>query len=49
MFWDDIKLVTEMVNKYGLRLPFVDIGGITTVGCVDYDLTIKSGDRKSVV
>jgi SAM-dependent methyltransferase len=27
MFWDGIKLVTEQLEKYGLRTPFADLGG----------------------
>lgn len=43
MFWDDIKLVTEQVEKYGLRKPFVDLGGLERPCIADYDLTIKTG------
>jgi putative methyltransferase (TIGR04325 family) len=45
MFWDDIKLVTEQVEKYGLREPFFDLGGLSTPTIADYDLTIKTGDQ----
>jgi hypothetical protein len=47
MFWDDIKLVTEQVEKYGLRLPFVDLGGMETPCIADYDLTIETGDQNA--
>lgn len=36
MFYDDIKLVEEMVGKYGLKLPFVDLGGHEHPWTVDY-------------
>lgn len=45
MFWDDIKLVTEQVQKYGLREPFFDLGGLEKPVVADYDLTIKTGDQ----
>lgn len=45
MFWDDIKLVTEQVEKYGLRKPFVDLGGMERPCIADYDLTIATGDQ----
>lgn len=45
MFWDDIKLVTEQVQKFGLRKPFVDLGGLEKPVIADYDLTIKTGDQ----
>lgn len=45
MFWDDIRLVTEQVEKYGLRGKFVDIGGLENSGVADYDLTIATGDQ----
>ncbi|MEG3989216.1 methyltransferase, TIGR04325 family [Microcoleus sp. S28C3] len=47
MFWDDIKLVTEQVQKYGLRKPFVDLGGLEKPTIADYDLTIKTGDQSA--
>lgn len=45
MFWDDIKLVTEQVEKYGLRKRFVDLGGCERPCIADYDLTIATGDQ----
>ena len=45
MFWDDIKLVTEQVQKFGLRKPFVDLGGLNQPVIADYDLTIKTGEQ----
>lgn len=47
MFWDDIKLVTELVGKYGLRRPFVDLGGQDRPTIADYDLTIATGDQEA--
>jgi hypothetical protein len=47
MFWDDIKLITGVINKYGLREPFVDLGGEPGTACVDYERTIKTGDQKA--
>ena len=47
MFWDDIKLVTEQVEKYGLRLPFADFGGMERPCIADYDLTIVTGDQNA--
>lgn len=45
MFWDDIKLVTEQVEKYGVMLPFADLGGLEQPCIADYDLTIATGDQ----
>lgn len=47
MFWDDIKLVTEQVEKYGLRKPFADLGGMERPCIADYDLTIATGDQNA--
>lgn len=47
MFWDDIKLVTEQVEKYGLRKPFADLGGMDQPCIADYDLTIATGDQSA--
>ena len=45
MFWDDIKLVTEQVERHGLRTPFADLGGMESPCIADYDLTIATGDQ----
>lgn len=45
MFWDDIVLVTEQIQKYGLRGRLVDIGGLAQPCIADYDLTIATGDQ----
>ena len=45
MFWDDVKLVTEQVEKYGLRTPFADLGGTEDPCIADYDLTMATGDQ----
>lgn len=45
MFWNDIELVTEQVEKYGLRKPFVDLGGMDRPCIADYALTIATGDQ----
>lgn len=47
MFWDDIKLVTEQVSRYGLRGTLVDIGGMEKPCIADYDLTIATGDQNA--
>jgi hypothetical protein len=47
MFWDDIKLVTEQIEKYGLRRPFADLGGMERPCIADYDLTIATGDQNA--
>ncbi len=47
MFWDDILLVTEQIEKYGLRGKFVDIGGLDHPCIADYDLTIATGDQNA--
>ncbi|MDJ1172664.1 methyltransferase, TIGR04325 family [Roseofilum capinflatum] len=47
MFWDDIKLVTEQVQKYGLRKPFVDLGGLEKPTIADYNITIQTQDQYS--
>ena len=43
MFYDDIRLVTEQINKYGLKLPMVDIGGLSDTSAADYEITKKTG------
>lgn len=47
MFWDDIILVTEQIEKYGLRQPFVDLGGLEQPCIADYDLTTRTGDQNA--
>ena len=47
MFWNDIELVTEQVEKYGLRTPFVDLGGMERPCIADYPLTIATGDQRA--
>lgn len=47
MFWDDIKLVTEKVQSYGLRLPLADLGGVRRPCIADYDLTIATGEQSA--
>ena len=44
MFLKDIELVTAMVKKYGLILPFADLGGLKAkdLTVADYQRTIKS-------
>jgi hypothetical protein len=43
MFWDDIVLVTEQLQKYGVRKPFVELGGMKRPCIADYTLTRDSG------
>ena len=45
MFWDDIVLVTELMSKYGLREPLVDLGGLEHPSIADYERTIATGDQ----
>lgn len=45
MFWDDIVLVTEQVEKYGLRKPFADLGGMNRPCIADYTITRDTGDQ----
>lgn len=47
MFWDDIRLVTEQIEKYGIRKPFVDLGGMEQPCIADYDLTMATGDQQA--
>lgn len=47
MFWDNILLVTEQIEKYGLRGRFVDIGGLEHPCIADYDLTIATRDQNA--
>jgi putative methyltransferase (TIGR04325 family) len=47
MFWDDIKLVTQQIEKYGLRQPFIDLGGLDRPVIADYDLTLHTGDQNA--
>ena len=43
MFFNDILLVRESIAKYGLQLPFVDLGGLHAkdITVAQYDLTIQ--------
>jgi SAM-dependent methyltransferase len=45
MFWDDIRLVTEQIEKYGLQLPMADLGGMDYPCIADYNLTIATGEQ----
>lgn len=47
MFWDDILLVTEQVEKYGMRAPFADLGGMNRPCIADYTLTRDSGVQEA--
>lgn len=47
MFWDDIKLVTEQIEKYGLRKPFADLGGMNFPWMADYELTRDTGEQEA--
>jgi len=47
MFWDDIKLVTEQIEKYGLRKPLVDLGGLEQPVIADYELTVQTKDQQA--
>lgn len=47
MFWDDIVLVTDLVEKYGFRAPFVDLGGQAQPCVADYVLTVETGDQNA--
>lgn len=47
MFWNDIKLVTEQLEKYGYRGPFGDLGGMEQPCIADYELTIATGDQNA--
>lgn len=38
MFWDDVVLVTETFQKYGVQLPIADLGGQANPVLADYDL-----------
>lgn len=46
MFLDDLKLVEEQINKYGLRKPFVDLGGLGRPCLADYEITMRTGVQK---
>lgn len=45
MFLDDIHLVTEQLQKYGLRKPMVDLGGLAKPTIADYAITMRTGDQ----
>jgi hypothetical protein len=47
MFWDDIKLVSEVVSRYGLVKPLTDLGGLERPCIVDYDRTKKTRRQES--
>jgi SAM-dependent methyltransferase len=40
VFYDDIALVTQAVGRYGLRLPFADLGGHERPLTVDYERNV---------
>ena len=42
MFWDDIKLVTEQIEKYGLRSPMLDLSGNDRPSIQDFEVTSDS-------
>lgn len=45
MFLRDIELVTEKIKQYGLKPPFVDLGGLRAkdITVADYSRTLASG------
>ena len=45
MFWNDIKLVTEQVEKYGLQSPMADLGGMDRPCIADYDITLATKEQ----
>ena len=47
MFWDDVKLVTELVEKYGLQKPLLDAGGLAHPCVADYERTLNTGDQRA--
>lgn len=47
MFWDDIILVTDTIDKYGLRRPLVDVGGLDKPCIADYNRTIATGNQEA--
>lgn len=49
VFADDIALVKEQTEHYGLVLPFVDLGGLhaTQITVADYNITIATGNQKA--
>ena len=47
MFWDDILLVTEQIERYGLRTPFFDIGGEAQPCIADYNRVLETGNQDS--
>lgn len=46
MFLDDIRLVTEQIEKYGWQAPMVDLGGLPKPTIADYDITIRTGVQR---
>ena len=45
MFYDEIRLVGDMVKKYGFMPPVVELGGLGRPCVADYDITIRTGDQ----
>lgn len=45
MFYDDILLVRHQIERYGIRFPFVELGGIRVPTIARYELTMQSGDQ----
>lgn len=47
MFWDDLKLVTEQVEKYGFAGPLLDVAGEGHSEVTDFELTRVTGNQRA--
>lgn len=47
MFWEDILLVTEQVEKYGLQTPFASIASSDEDWIADFSLTTATQDQRA--
>ncbi len=45
MMWEDIVLATDVANRYGVRLPLYDFGGLDNVTVADYMGALDAGDQ----
>ncbi len=46
MFLDDIDLVDQLVDRYGLVKPLADLGGLERPTVADYAITLRTGRQR---
>lgn len=47
MLWYELKLVTKVIEKYGLVKPLVEVGGLKKPCIEDYERTIATGNQNA--